>query len=191
MKAAYIQQTGDISNIRYGDLPTPPIGPCDVLVKVAAVTVNNVDTDIRSGVIQTALPTPFIIGRDMTGIVEKVGKDVSLFHPGERVWANNQGYNGRQGTFAEYVSIAENMLYHLPPTVDLYEAVTVLHSGLIAIIGLFDKAHLRDNECIFINGGDDAIGTAVVQLARAMGHASLLPLPTLRKRNGAKIRART
>ncbi|EFH84076.1 NADPH:quinone reductase [Ktedonobacter racemifer] len=169
MKAAYIDRPGGADKIIYGDLPIPTPGPRDILVKVVAVTVNTVDIYIRGGVFQTPLPQPFIIGRDVTGIVVEVGEEVSLFHPGERVWANNQGYDGRQGTFAEYVSIHECLLYHLPPNVDLHESVTVLHSGLTAIIGLFNKAQIRDKECIFVNGGDGSVGTAIIQLARAMG----------------------
>ncbi len=168
MKAAYIDQPGSPEQIRYGDFPMPIIGKRDVLVKVLAVTVDAIDTYIRSGAFQMTLPFPFIIGRDLTGVVVEVGKAVSQFRPGDRVWTNNQGYNGRQGSFAEYCSIDERLLYHVPATVDPYEAVTVLHSGLAAVLGL-SKAHLQPGETIFINGGDGSIGTAVLEIARASG----------------------
>ena len=79
MKAAYIEQVGPPQNIRYRELPLPNVGRKDVLVKVEAVTVNGVDTYIRSGRIKTALPFPFIIGRDMVGIVTQIGEDVTQF----------------------------------------------------------------------------------------------------------------
>jgi NADPH2:quinone reductase len=139
-----------------------------VLVKVLAVDVNAVDTYIVSGQFKTPLPFPFIIGRDITGIVAAVGEEVSQFRPGDRVWANNQGYDGRQGTFAEYCSIDEHLLYHLPDQADPYETITVFHSGLTAAVGLA-KVQLQPGETIFINGGDGNVGTAILQIARAIG----------------------
>jgi NADPH2:quinone reductase len=168
MKAAYIDQPGPAQTIHYGDLPLPAVGQRDVLVQVLAVTVNAVDTYIVSGQFQTPLPCPFIIGRDVAGIVAAVGEAVRRFRPGERVWANNQGYGGRQGTFAEYCSIDEDLLYHLPDQADLYETITVFHSGLTAAVGLA-KVQLQFGETVFINGGDGNVGTAILQIARAMG----------------------
>lgn len=169
MKAAYIEQPGPPQHIQYGDLPMPNMGKRDVLVKVTAVEVNSVDTYIRSGAYKTSLPHPFIIGRDMTGIVSEVGPEVTQFRPGDRVWTNNQGYDGRQGTFAEYCSIHETRLYHLPSNVDPYETVSVLHSALTAVLGLFFRARMQAGETIFINGGDGNVGIAVLQLAKAIG----------------------
>jgi len=169
MKAAYIEQVGPPQAIRYGDLPMPTVGRAAVLVKVVAVAVNAVDTYIRSGSFKTALPFPFIIGRDMVGIVIEIGQDVTRFRPGDRVWTDNQGYDGRQGTFAEYCCVDERLLYHLPAGIDLVEAVSVLHSSLTAVLGLFFKAQLAAGETVFINGGDGNIGTAVLQLVKASG----------------------
>jgi NADPH2:quinone reductase len=169
MQAAYIDQLGPPENIRYGELPLPVVRERDVLVKVAAVTVNPIDTYIRSGAYKTPLPLPFIVGRDLTGVVAEIGPEVTRFTPGDRVWANNQGYDGRQGTFAEYVSVDERLLYPLPPGVDLHETVAVLHSALTAVIGLFAKARVQEGETIFVNGGSGNVGTAVLQLAKASG----------------------
>lgn len=169
MKAAYIEHPGPPESIRYGELPAPVVGEQDVLVKVAAVTVDLIDTYIRSGAYKTPLPWPFIVGRDMTGVVAQIGTAVRRFKPGERVWANNQGYDGRQGTFAEYVSVDERLLYPLPPGVDMQEAVAVLHSALTAVVGLFARARLQAGETIFVNGGSGNVGSAVLQLAKASG----------------------
>jgi NADPH:quinone reductase len=168
LNAAYIDHPGTPEQIHYGYLPMPIIGKRDILVKTIAVTVNGVDTYVRSGRFETPLPFPFIIGRDMTGTVVEVGEEVTSFRVGNLVWANNQGYDGRQGTFAEYCCINEHFLYHLPANVDPYDAITVLHSGLTAARG-FSKAQLQPGETIFINGGDGAVGTAVLQVAKALG----------------------
>ena len=168
MKAAYIRQTGPAAVIEYGELPLPEIGSNEVLVKTTAVCVDPVDTLIRSGQLPETLRFPFIIGRDMTGTVESVGSAVTRFAIGDRVWCNNQGYGGRQGTFAEYLSIAEDQLFTLPPGVNAQDAVAFVHSGLTACLGLSDAA-LKTGESIFINGGAGNVGAAVLQLAKARG----------------------
>ncbi len=136
MKAAYIERVGSPDEIRFGELPEPVVGPSDVLVRVGAVAVDPVDTYIRAGRVPMQLPLPFIIGRDMVGTVERVGTKVSRFAPGDRVWANNQGFAGRQGTFAERLAIDEKLLYPLPPGVDDQQMVAFVHSALTALIGL-------------------------------------------------------
>ncbi len=86
----------------------------NVLVRMSAVAVDPVDTYIRSGKLPMQLPKPFVIGRDMVGRVERVGPAVTRFTaPGDRVWCNNQGFDGRQGTFAELLAIDETLLYPL------------------------------------------------------------------------------
>ena len=169
MKAAFIEKVGPPDAIRFGDLPMPEIGPHDILVKVAAVTVNPIDTYIRSGSFETHPQFPFIIGRDMTGQVIETGKSVTRFRTGDWVWSNNQGYAGRQGTFSEYCRIQENLLYPLPRGADPLETVAAVHSALTAVIGLQFKAALRPGETLFVNGGDGNVGTAVLQIAKSLG----------------------
>jgi NADPH:quinone reductase len=168
MRAAYIEKVGPPENIRFGELPTPAVGPSDVLVKTTAVCVDPVDTLIRSGQLPEELPFPFILGRDMVGVVEAIGPAVTRFSRGDQVWCNNQGHHGRQGTFAEYLSVQENLLYPLPQGVDDKEVVAFVHSGLTACLGL-EEARLQPGESIFINGGAGNVGSAVLQLARARG----------------------
>jgi NADPH:quinone reductase len=169
MKAAYIEKTGAADEIIVGELPCPPIRADQVLVKVTAAAVDPVDVYIRSGAYNAGLAFPFIIGRDMVGIVESVGKDVNGFSPGQPVWCNNQGYSGRQGTFAEYVSVDASLLYHLPAAVDGIAALATLHSALTVITGLHVKAKLNASETLFINGGSGNVGTCAIQLAKSRG----------------------
>lgn len=169
MKAAYIEQTGPPNVIQYGDLAIPPVGDDQVLVKVHAVTVNHVDTYIRSGKFQTQMKFPFVIGRDMAGTVADAGRSVTRFRAGDGVWANNQGYAGRPGTFSDYCVISEDLLYPLPEGIGFREAVAAVHSALTAVIGLQFKVQLSAGETIFVNGGDGNIGNAVVCIAKALG----------------------
>ena len=100
MKAAYIKQVGPPEGIVYGDLADPQPAAGQVLVRVKAVAVNPIDTYIRSGLVKAELPSPYIIGADLAGVVERCGPVPSRFKPGDRVWGSNQGMAGRQGSFA-------------------------------------------------------------------------------------------
>src|SRR5262249_54556121 len=112
-------------------------------------------------------------GRDMTGVVQAVGPSVRRFAPGDRVWCNNQGYHGRQGTFAEHLAVREDLLYPLPSGVDDKEGGAFGHSGLTPCLGL-PGAGLQAGESIFINGGAGNVGSAVLQLARARGARTIV-----------------
>jgi NADPH2:quinone reductase len=169
MRAAYINRLGPPENIIFGDLPKAAIGATQALVKVIAVAVDPIDTYIRSGAFPVNLSFPFIIGRDAAGVIEAAGADVRRFSVGDRVWCNNQGYHGRQGTFAEYLAVDERFLYPLPDGADEKELVAVVHSAATAALGLLREAKLRAGESVFINGGAGNVGSAVLQLAVHMG----------------------
>ncbi|MGH8429732.1 MAG: alcohol dehydrogenase catalytic domain-containing protein, partial [Solimonas sp.] len=128
MKAAFIRKTGPSSVIEYGELPTPEPKAGEVLVQLEAASVNPVDAFIRGGQVAMALPFPFVIGRDLAGVVERTGAAVTRFKPGDRVWCNNQGIDGRQGTFAEFAAVREELLYAMPDTMGFADMVALVHS---------------------------------------------------------------
>lgn len=169
MKAAVIEYPGPPEQIRYIDLEPPEVGPGQVLVRTACVTVNGVDTYIRSGSYPIALPCPYIIGRDMVGTVVEVGAEVRSFRTGDRVWANNQGYAGRQGTFAELLAVDQELLYPLPEGVEETAAVALLHAMLTASVGLLGRARIQPGETLFVRAGSGSVGSAALQMAQKMG----------------------
>ena len=169
MKAAYIDQTGPPENIRFGELPTPTPRDSQVAIRVKAVAVNPIDTYVRSGTVQVELPTPFIVGVDLAGVVEATGAQASRFKPGDRVWGSNQGIAGRQGTFAEYAVVDEQWLYPLPDRIDDEDAAAVACVGMTAHLGLFGPGQLTDKDTVFVHGGTGGVGSCVVQMARAIG----------------------
>jgi NADPH2:quinone reductase len=169
MKAAYITQTGAPEVIIYGDLPAPKPGPTECLVAVAAVDVNPIDTYVRSGMIPAKLSFPFILGRDLAGQVVEAGAQVKRFKPGDRVWATNQGFAGRQGTFSELAAVDECWLHPTPANVKDEDIVAISLVGLTAHLGLFRDAKLKAGEILFVNGGSGGVGSAVVQMAKNCG----------------------
>ena len=169
MKAAYIEKPGPPENIAFGSLPKPkPIGT-QVLVKVKAVAVNPVDTYIRAGLYPMDLPKPFVIGCDLAGVVEALGPDAKKYKPGDRVWGSNQGLLGRQGTFSEFAAVDECWLYPTPEEVSHSDAAAMALTGITAHLGCFRIANLKMGENVFVHGGAGGVGSAVVQMARAVG----------------------
>jgi NADPH:quinone reductase len=169
MKAAYIKETGPAENITYGELPKPEPKETHVLVRTGAVSVNPIDTYIRSGMVQMPLPMPFVVGSDIAGTVEAVGSAVTRFQPGDRVWGSNQGLLGRQGTFAEYAAIDECWLYPTPNNVTDDEVAALALVSITACLGLRRDAKLQPGETLFVNGGTGGVGSMVVQEAKAIG----------------------
>ncbi len=169
MKAAYITQTGGPAAIRVGDLPDPVPGPREVLVRVGAAAVNPIDTYVRAGTVAMPLPFPYVVGCDLAGEVIAVGSNVDDLRPGMRVWGSNQGLLGRQGTCAELAAVDERWLYRTPDSVTDREAAAAALVSITAHLGLVDNCLLSAGEMIFVNGGSGGVGSAVVQIAKALG----------------------
>ena len=169
MKAAYIEKTGSIDRITYGNLPKPKPRGAQVVVRVKAVSVNPIDTYIRSGAVAMELPNPFILGCDLAGVVDAVGPDAKRLKPGDRVWGSNQGLLGRQGTFSQFAAVDEQWLYPIPEGVSFEDAAAIALVGITAHLGLFRDARLKMGEKLFVYGGSGGVGSCVVQMARAVG----------------------
>ena len=169
MKAAYIEETGGPENLKYGDLPDPTPTADEVLVRVGAVSVNPIDTYVRSGMVGTELPMPFIVGSDLAGTVEAVGEGVTQWKVGDRVWGANQGGHGRQGTVAELACVGADWLHSTPEGVSDEDAAAVALVGITAHIGLVLRAQVVAGETVFVNGGAGGVGSIVVQISKALG----------------------
>ncbi|WP_121745558.1 NADPH:quinone reductase [Streptomyces sp. E2N166] len=169
MRAAYIDSVGPAGHIRYGRLPVPSTGPTDVLVRVDAVAVNPVDTFVRSGAYATPVPFPFVVGRDLVGEVALAGPGAAGFTPGQRVWCNSLGHAGRQGSCAQYATVAAERLYAAPRDIDGEHLVAAAHPAASAWLALFRHGRLRPEETVYIGGGAGNVGGAAVALASRAG----------------------
>lgn len=169
MRAAYVTELGPADAIVVGERPDPTPGDGEVLVAVDTVSVNPVDTYVRSGRYRTPVPLPFVVGRDLVGSVAAVGAGVSAFRVGDRVWCNSAGHDGRQGPSAELCVVPVDRLYALPDGVDPGTVVAVAHPAATAYLGWFVRARLLAGETVLVGGGAGNVGTAAVQMAAYAG----------------------
>lgn len=168
-RAAYVEQRGPAESIRIGELPVPDLGPDDVLVAVTAVSVNPVDTYVRSGRYDTPIPLPYIVGRDLVGTVAAAGSAVRDLTEGDPVWANSLGHAGRQGASTELAVVARERLYRLPDGADPLVAVAVAHPAVTAYLGWFGRARIRPGWTVVVGGGAGNVGISAIEMARFAG----------------------
>ncbi len=111
--------------------------------------------------------TPFTLGHDVSGVVTKVGSNVSKFKVGDEVYARPADY--RIGTFAEFISINENDVAIKPKNLSMEEAASIPLVGLTAWQALVEKANLKKGQKVFIQAGSGGVGTFAIQLAKHLG----------------------
>ena len=169
MKAVRIHRYGGAEVLSYEDMPMPEHGPGELLVRVHAAGVNPIDWKIREGhyrmLIRFELPT--VLGWDVSGVVEKVGAQVSGFRPGDEIFARPDIKRG--GTYAEYVAIRASDAARKPKSIDHVHAAAVPLAGLTAWQALFDKAGLKEGQRVLVHAAAGGVGHFAVQLAKWKG----------------------
>jgi NADPH2:quinone reductase len=181
MKAAYLENPGPPDVLKYADMPTPEPKAGEIRVKIAAASLNPIDTYIRAGVVAMPLPKPFITGSDAAGTIDAVGPGAKRFNVGDRVWGSNQGLLGRQGSCAEYVCASEEFFYATPAGVSDEQAAAAALVGITAHLGLIQRARLQPGETVFVNGGTGGVGSMVVQMAKAIGARAITTVGSAEK----------
>ncbi|MBD2705017.1 zinc-binding alcohol dehydrogenase family protein [Spirosoma sp. BT702] len=159
------------------ETPTPQPTGRDLLVKIKAISVNPVDFKIRQNSAKdTVLPEPKIIGWDAAGVVEAVGKEVSLFKPGDEVYY--AGDLTRSGTNAEYQLIDERIVGRKPTTLNEAESASMPLTVLTAWEILFDRLRISadkdSGKSILMIGGAGGVGSIAIQLAKKLAHLKVI-----------------
>lgn len=151
------------------DIHVPKLNDNELLVKACGSSVNPVDCAIREGKLKAfiRLELPTVLGVDISGIVEKVGKNVKEFSIGDRVYAF-LGLN-RNGAYAEFVTIPESYAALIPSNLNVSQAGVVPVVGLTAYQAFVEYAHLKSDMTVLINGAGGGVGTFAIQIAKAMG----------------------
>jgi NADPH:quinone reductase-like Zn-dependent oxidoreductase len=174
MKAIVYTKYGppDVLQLKEVEKPIPKDN--ELLIKVHAASVNYCDWGFVRGkpffirMYQGLLkPKNTILGADIAGQVEAVGRNVKQFQPGDEVYGDLSecGF----GAFAEYVSVPENALGLKPANISFEEAAAVPQAAVVALQGLRDKGQIQPGQKVLINGASGGIGTFAVQIAKSFG----------------------
>jgi NADPH:quinone reductase-like Zn-dependent oxidoreductase len=162
--------TPDVLELKEVDKPVP--GENEVLIKVHAVSINDWDLGLLKGDLVNRLingllkPKIKILGSDIAGRIEKVGKKVKNFQIGDEVYGD---LSGNWGGFAEYTCASENELALKPVSMSFEEAAAIPQAGMLAIQGLRDKGQIHSGQKLLINGAGGGVGTFAVQIAKLYG----------------------
>ena len=166
MKAVRLHEYGGPENLKYEDnVPEPALSEDAVLVEASATSVNPIDWKVRSGARQKDFPLklPAILGRDVSGVVRAVGRNIRTFKAGDRVLALTWQ------TYAELVAVEGSALTHLPDGVNLVDSAAL---PLIALTGdqlVRVAARAQPGQTLLVSGAVGSVGRAAVHTAKKLG----------------------
>lgn len=168
-RAVVINEYGGKEKLAEAKVSLPELGADQVLVKVAATSINPIDWKLREGYLKQMFPWsfPIILGWDVAGEIVEVGQKVKDYHVGDRVFARPE--TTRFGTYADYTIVDTNLLAPLPESIAFTEAAAVPLAGLTALQALFDHGSLKAGEKVLIHAGAGGVGTYAIQLAKNAG----------------------
>ncbi|UTX09460.1 NADP-dependent oxidoreductase [Bacillus altitudinis] len=169
MKAAQITKYSKNLHAQINDISIPEIADNEVLVKVKAAAVNPLEMLIITGSVKLIqdYEFPLTLGNELTGVVEKVGKNVTEFHVGDTIYTRLP--IEKIGAFAEYAAIDAGSIALMPKNLTYVEAATAPLAGLTAYQGLYEELEAQSGETVFIPGGSGSFGQMAVPIAKAMG----------------------
>lgn len=173
MKAIRVHEFGDADVLRYEDVPEPTAGPGQVVIKVAAIGVNPVDTYIRAGVHLIRPVLPFIPGSDAAGTVLAVGDGVSSFKAGDRVYAAGSVGDAWGDCYAEQLVRRAEQFCPLPDNVSFAQGAAMGIPYGTAYRALMQRGAAKAGETVLVHGASGAVGTAALQIAASNGIAAI------------------
>ena len=172
MRAVALDQFGGPEALKIQDLPIPEIDAQEVLIRVEAAGVGAWDPYEREGrfvEIMGVEPTfPYVLGTDGAGTIAAVGKDVSRFKEGDRVYGA-QLANPKGGFYAQYAAIKADNASLIPGNLSIEQAAVLPTDGLTALTGLEKVLGLKSGESLMVFGASGGIGHLALQLAKRLG----------------------
>ena len=174
MKAIVYHEYGSPDVLELKDIDKPLVKDNEALVRVHAASVNRLDWHLVRGSpyisrLQAGLrkPKDSVLGADVAGQVEAVGKHVTKFQPGDDVFGSLFGHGF--GAFAEYVSVSDDLLELKPANLSFDQAAAVPVAALTALQGLRDHGRIEPGQEVLIIGASGGVGTFAVQIAKSFG----------------------
>jgi NADPH:quinone reductase-like Zn-dependent oxidoreductase len=169
MKAIRIHNYGGPEVLKYEDAPRPEPQADEVLIRVHAAGVNPIDWKVREGHMKDFWPHkfPLILGWDLSGVVEELGRGVSRFKIGDEVYSVPD--STRNGAYADYIVVRESELALKPNSLHHIRAAALPLAAVTAWQALFDAGQLVSGQRMLIHGGSGGVGHVAVQLAKWKG----------------------
>jgi NADPH:quinone reductase-like Zn-dependent oxidoreductase len=170
MKAAVINEFGDAEVLLLTEVDKPEINTDQVLIKVKATGINPVDTKVRAGTsgISKQITLPAILGWDVSGIIEKIGTDVSPFKPGDEVFGCI-GFPHLGKTYAEFTIANPELLAKKPSNISFEEAAAIPIAGLTAYQAINEELKVSSGQKVLIQAAAGGVGHLAVQFAKING----------------------
>jgi NADPH:quinone reductase-like Zn-dependent oxidoreductase len=172
MQAIILNDFGGVENFSMTTMPVPEPGDDAVLVQIAATAFNPIDYQIRQGATERKRMHSPVLGREFSGVVVKTGKAVTHFSPGDAVMAAS-GSMGSNGTYAEYISVPQNILVHKPAGISFAAAAAIPTASLTAL-QCINRLGLPPQAPVFISGAAGGVGLVLVKLLLHAGFTQLL-----------------
>jgi NADPH2:quinone reductase len=169
MRAIVMDGFGGPEVLRLGEAPRPSAGPGHVLIKVAATSVNRADLQQRAGNYPPPPGESEILGLEVAGVIEELGAGVTDWRTGDRIMTLVGG-----GGYTEYATASASTLLPVPGNLSLIEAGAIAEVWITAYLNVFLEAGLHAGETLLVHGGASGVGTAAIQLAKALGPAAVI-----------------
>lgn len=164
MKAVLIKKAGAPENLYIGDWEKPQPKPDEVLVKVKATALNRADTMQRKGLYPPPSGASPILGLEIAGIITEIGTEVTKWKVGDKICGLIAG-----GGYAEYAVIPASQVLPIPANLSFEEAAGIPEVFLTAFQAINWIGNLQKGESILIHAGASGVGTAAIQIAKAIG----------------------
>ena len=182
MQAILVREFGGPEVLQLEEMPVPKPAKGEVLVRIHAAGVNPYDTYMRAGTYARKPALPYTPGSDAAGVVDAIGQGVKSVRPGDRVYTAQT----LTGAYAEYALAREEQVHPLPANIDFNQGAGIWVPYGTAYHALYHAAKAHASETVLVHGASGGVGTAAVQLARAMGLTVLGTAGTAKGRERAK-----
>ena len=169
MQALTLNGYDGIASLALKEVPAPEPRPGDVLIEVRAASVNPVDGKIAQGYARARmeLEFPHVLGRDCSGVVAKVGSNVTGLKAGDEVYGVCD--QTRSGTHAQFVAIDAANVGLKPKSIDHAAAAALAVAGLSALAGIVTTGNVQAGQKVLIHAGAGGVGSIAIQIAKHLG----------------------
>ncbi|WP_413512382.1 quinone oxidoreductase family protein [Myroides odoratus] len=171
MKAITLNNFGGVENFELQEFEQPKVNNEDVLIKIRATAFNPIDYQMRQGSTESKLLKSPILGRELSGEIVKLGKEVNFFSIGDKVSAY-VGSLASNGTYAELISVPAKLVSKNPDKLSFEEAAAIPMVGMTALQG-FNRVTIPKDKPIFLTGGAGGVGTILIKLLLANGNTNI------------------